>query len=61
MLRGLRVKVLELEERLTEIEIVSNNHHLEHHLNFDALPAQLWATLGENGLKDDEYMLGSGI
>jgi serine O-acetyltransferase len=61
MLRGLRMKVLELEERMTDIEVSTNNHHLEHHLAFDALPDQLWAALGENGVKDDEFMLGSGI
>ena len=61
MLRGLRMKVLELEERLSEVEVTTNNHHLEHHLAFDALPDQLWAALGENGLHDDEFMLGAGI
>ncbi len=59
MLRGLRAKVLELEQRLTELEDVTDHHH-QHHLSFDALPAQLWATLGENG-KDEEYTLGGGI
>jgi serine O-acetyltransferase len=61
MLRGLRMKVLELEERLTDVEVMTDNHHREHHLAFDALPDQLWAALGENGLKEDEFMLGSGI
>jgi len=61
MLRGLRMKVLELEERLTEVEVTTNNHHLEHHLAFDALPDQLWAALGENGVHDDEFTLGAGI
>jgi serine O-acetyltransferase len=61
MLRGLRAKVLELEQRLTEVELATDHHHMEHHLAFDALPAQLWATLGENGVKDDEYSLGAGI
>ena len=61
MLRGLRMKVLELEERLTDVEVTTNNHHLEHHLAFDALPDQLWAALGENDLKEDEFMLGAGI
>lgn len=61
MLRGLRVKLLELEERLSELEDVTNHHH-EHHLKFDALPAKLWASLGENGHNDDdEWMMGGGI
>jgi serine O-acetyltransferase len=62
MLRGLRAKVLELEERMTDLELVTDHHHQEHHLSFDALPAQLWAALGENGNhKDEEFTLGSGI
>jgi len=61
MLRGLRAKVLELEQRLTEVELSTDHHHMEHHLAFDALPDKLWATLGENGKKDDEFMLGAGI
>ena len=62
MLRGLRAKVLELEERMTDIEHATNHHHEEHHLSFDALPAQLWAALGENGQKEDEeFLFGSGI
>jgi serine O-acetyltransferase len=62
MLRGLRAKVLELEERMTEVEVATDHHHLEHHLSFDALPAQLWAALGENGVhKDEEFSLGAGI
>jgi serine O-acetyltransferase len=61
MLRGLRAKVLELEERMTEVEVATDHHHLEHHLSFDALPAQLWAALGENGVHDEEYSLGAGI
>jgi serine O-acetyltransferase len=61
MLRGLRVKVLELEQRLTEVELATDHHHMEHHLAFDALPDRLWASLGENGIKDDEFMLGAGI
>ena len=61
MLRGLRMKVLELEERMTEVEVANNQHHMEHHLAFDALPAGLWATLGENGPADDEFTLGAGI
>mgnify|MGYP003486019522 CR=1 FL=1 len=54
-------KVLELEQRLTEVELATDHHHMEHHLAFDALPEKLWATLGENGTKDDEFMLGAGI
>jgi serine O-acetyltransferase len=61
MLRGLRAKVLELEDRLTEVEVATNHHHMEHHLAFDALPDQLWASLGENGAKDEEFTLGAGI
>jgi serine O-acetyltransferase len=61
MLRGLRSKVLELEERLTEVELSTDHHHMEHHLTYDALPAQLWDALGENGKSDDEFTLGAGI
>src|SRR5215211_3541619 len=39
MLRGLRAKVLELEGRLTDVEVATDHHHMEHHLAFDALPA----------------------
>ncbi|HWQ13158.1 MAG TPA: serine O-acetyltransferase EpsC [Roseiflexaceae bacterium] len=61
MLRGLRAKVLELEDRLTEVELATNQHHMEHHLTYDALPAQLWASLGENGRGYDEFTSGGGI
>jgi serine O-acetyltransferase len=61
MLRGLRAKVLELEDRLTDVEVATNHHHLEHHLAFDALPEKLWDTLGENGHRNEEFMLGEGI
>jgi serine O-acetyltransferase len=63
MLRGLRAKVLELEQRLTDLEHETNNHHLEHHLTFDALPAQLWDALEEqgSGKRDDGFTLGAGI
>jgi serine O-acetyltransferase len=62
MLRGLRLKVLELEERLGELEHIANHHQHEHHLAFDTLSEKLWAALGENGKDDtEEYMLGGGI
>jgi serine O-acetyltransferase len=64
MLRGLRAKVLELEERMTDLEHLTNHHHTEHHLTFDALPEQLWAALGENDRQqrnNDDFMSGSGI
>jgi serine O-acetyltransferase len=61
MLRGLRAKVLELEDRLTEVEVATDHHHMEHHLAFDALPEKLWDSLGENGYKDEEFTLGAGI
>jgi serine O-acetyltransferase len=63
MLRGLRAKVLELEARMSDLEVTSDHHHREHHLAFDALPPQLWAALGENGAhkEDREYVLGDGI
>lgn len=63
MLRGLRLKMLEMEDRLTELEEIANHHQIEHHLSFDALSEQLWGALGDNG-KDgqgEEYMLGGGI
>jgi serine O-acetyltransferase len=60
MLRGLRAKVLELEERLTELEDATDHHHQQHHL---PLPAQLWDALGENGSPStyDEWIGGGGI
>ncbi len=62
MLRGLRMKVLEIEERMSDLEDATNHHQLEHHLKFDALPARLWDSLGENGQNDDaEWMMGGGI
>ena len=63
MLRGLRLKMLEMEDRLTELEEIANHHQIEHHLTFDALSEQLWGALGDNG-KDsqgEDYMLGGGI
>lgn len=66
MLSGLRAKVLELEERLTDVELSTDHHHQEHHLTFDALPAQLWAALGENGVGknsdfEEDFISGAGI
>lgn len=63
MLRGLRLKMLEMEDRLTELEEIANHHQIEHHLSFDALSEQLWGALGDNGKDDqgEEYMLGGGI
>ena len=59
MLRGLRAKVLELEDRLTDLEDATSTHHGEHHLSYDALPDSLWNTLDDNGY--EEYNLGAGI
>lgn len=63
MLKGLRVKVLELEARLADLENATHTHHEEHHLTYDALPSGLWRILDEyderNG--DQEYNLGAGI
>jgi serine O-acetyltransferase len=61
MLRGLRANVLELEERLTEMELMTNQHHIEHHLAFDALPDNLWAALGENGTHDESSRPARGF
>lgn len=61
MLRGLRAKVLELEERMTDIEDATDHHHMEHHLTYDALPDSLWAALGEQTPRDREFQLGEGI
>ncbi|MEI8308368.1 MAG: serine O-acetyltransferase EpsC [Chloroflexales bacterium] len=60
MLRGLRAKVLELEDRLTDLENATSTHHGEHHLTYDALPDSLWRTLDDNG-QYEEYNLGAGI
>ncbi|MBX0330311.1 serine O-acetyltransferase [Oscillochloris sp. ZM17-4] len=61
MLRGLRAKVLELEDRLADLEDTTQTHHAEHHLAYDALPASLWRTLDETGKANEEYNLGAGI
>ncbi len=65
MLRGLHAKVLELEARMSDLEESTNSHHLEHHLNYDALPASLWAILEENGngkkSQTSEFIHGEGI
>jgi serine O-acetyltransferase len=61
MLRGLRAKVLELEDRLADLEDVTHTHHAEHHLTYDALPNSLWDILNENELTNEEYNLGAGI
>ncbi len=68
MLRGLRSKLLELEQRLAEVELATDYHHQEHHLVLETLPAQLWAALGENGTHngvhedgEEEFTLGAGI
>jgi serine O-acetyltransferase len=65
MLRSLRAKVLELEERLTELEIATN-HHLTHHVEDDALLEQCWSALGDdthgNGIMSEHgYVAGDGI
>ena len=61
MLRSLRAKVIELEDRLADLEAATDHHHREHRRAIEALPARLWAALGENGAKDEEYVLGEGI
>jgi serine O-acetyltransferase len=61
MLRGLRAKVLELEDRLADLEDSTHTHHAEHHLAYDALPASLWRSLDEHGKSNEEYNLGTGI
>ncbi len=61
MLRGLRLKVLELEERMTEVEVATDHHHMEHHLSFDALPEGLWDSLGEGDDGEEEFIAGAGI
>ncbi len=58
MLRGLRAKVLELEDRLSELEDVTDDHQQAHHLPYDALPAQLWASLD---VDRNEFIGGGGI
>ncbi len=58
MLRNLHDKLLELEERLRQLEDVTNHHHLEHHLSFSS---SLWSILDETGNGDESYTLGAGI
>jgi serine O-acetyltransferase len=59
ILRGLRTKVESIEERLDELEELTEHHH-EHHRVMHAIPADLWASLGENGYSD-EFSQGAGI
>jgi serine O-acetyltransferase len=62
MLRSLRDKVLELEQRVYDIEQPAS-HHPEHPV---ILSASLWAILDENGFgkpcaPDEEFSQGAGI
>jgi serine O-acetyltransferase len=65
MLRSLRDKVRELEQRLSELEDITDHHNSQHHA-LEPWPASLWAVLDEfegerrNG-RDQEYTLGEGI
>ena len=47
-------------ERIVAFEPDPRNY-LKLQAQVDALPDHLWATLGENGTQEDEYMLGAGI
>lgn len=63
MLRDLHDKLLELEGRTHELELVTNHHNLEHHLT---LAGSLWAILDDNGgikpcCPEEEFSQGAGI
>ena len=59
ILRVMRDKVEGLEERVDDLE-EATHHHNEHHRVMHAIPAELWASLGENGFTD-EFNQGAGI
>ncbi len=61
MLRGLHDKVLELELRLADLEAATHVHHAEHRLKYDALPDELWRTLLDAPVNEEEYNQGAGI
>jgi serine O-acetyltransferase len=63
MLRDLRARVTELEQRLAELEDATDHHHLEHELAAgEPLPPNPWASLDENGSpRETDYTLGAGI
>ncbi len=62
MLRSLRARVIDLEQRLTELEDVTDHHKLEHEVGaHEPFTPNPWASLDENGLYDSDYTLGAGI
>jgi serine O-acetyltransferase len=62
MLRSLRTRVIDLEQRLTELEDATDHHKLEHEIGaIESLAPNPWASLDENGNDDSDYMLGAGI
>jgi serine O-acetyltransferase len=60
MLRSLRSKVLELEERLADLEMVSDLHD-QMHQQQAPLSTTIWDALDDQSRRDEEYSYGSGI
>ncbi len=58
MLLNLHDKLLEIEQRLNEMQAYTNHHEQEHHL---AMSANLWSILDECRDEDESYMSGAGI
>jgi serine O-acetyltransferase len=64
MLRSLHEKMLELENRLTELEDFTDHHVLEEQHHHMAMSRNLWAILDDIGngkMYDQEFTQGTGI
>lgn len=60
ILRGLRMQIIQLDERLIEIEEATDHHHQHHHL-LDTIPAQFWTSLDDDPSSSYEFTQGEGI
>jgi serine O-acetyltransferase len=62
MLRSLRARVLELEQRLIDLEDATDHHRREHAQAVgETLATNGWDSLDDFGLLDSDYTLGAGI
>jgi serine O-acetyltransferase len=62
MLRNLRNRIVDLEQRLTELEDATDHHHQQHaHVNGAVPAANPWDCLDEQSIRDEDLMLGAGI
>lgn len=60
ILRGLRAQIIQLDERLNELEEATDHHHHHHHL-LDTIPAQFWTSLDDDPSSANEFTQGEGI